>query len=73
MATSAPASSTATRITTITNTMKAIHARKPPPRQLCGAKPIEWTTPSSPSTCSRTLPGSAARCSGSVTSVSTMT
>src|SRR6266705_3784080 len=45
-------------------------SRNPPPRQLGGAYPIECTTPSSPSTCSRTFPGSAARCSSSVTSSS---
>src|SRR2546421_716041 len=45
-------------------------SRNPPPRQLGGAYPMECTTPSSPSTCSRTLPGSAARCSSLVTSSS---
>src|SRR5690554_7686860 len=43
-------------------------ARKLPPMTDCGAKPIECTTPSSASTCSRTRSASAARSSASVTS-----
>src|SRR5690554_4520982 len=42
--------------------------RKLPPMTDCGAKLIEWTTPSRWSTCSRTRAASAARSSASVTS-----
>jgi hypothetical protein len=46
-------------------------SKKPPPSADGGAKPIECSTPSMPSTCSRTRSGSAARSSGLVTSSST--
>ena len=43
--------------------------RNPPPRHDSGAKPIAWSTPSSRPP---TRPASASRCSGSVTSSSTI-
>ena len=46
-------------------------SRKPPPRQDAGANPIECSTPSRPSTCSRTRSASESRCSWSATSSST--
>src|SRR5690625_4595263 len=46
-------------------------ARKLPPMTDCGAKPIEWTTPSRWSVCSRTQSARAARSSAFVTSSST--
>src|SRR5690606_24439240 len=42
--------------------------RKLPPMTLCGANPIEWTTPSRPSTCSETRSASASRSSVELTS-----
>src|SRR5262247_3086530 len=44
--------------------------RKLPPSAASGAYPIECTTPSRPSTCSRTRSASASRCASSVTSSS---
>ena len=44
--------------------------RNPPPRHDSGAKPIAWSTPSR---CPPTRSASASRCSGSVTSSSTIT
>lgn len=44
--------------------------RKLPPSASCGAKPMEWTTPSSEPSSSRTRPASRSRCSALVTSSS---
>ena len=44
---------------------------KPSPIASCGAKPMEWTTPSRVSTCSRSRSASESRCSVLVTSSST--